>query len=210
MKAKRHLVVLAKAPKLGVVKTRLGRDIGVVDATGFYRRTLTAVLGRLASDKRWTCRIAITPDRAVYGHRFWPRQFGPVKQGPGDIGQRMARPFRNLAPGLVVLIGGDVPGIRPRHIEAAFRALGDHDAVFGPARDGGYWLVGARRRPVTPDMFSGVRWSSPHTLTDTLEKLGARKIALLETLDDIDDGAAYARWLEADKKNRPRDDRHRR
>ncbi|MHA1598539.1 MAG: TIGR04282 family arsenosugar biosynthesis glycosyltransferase [Alphaproteobacteria bacterium] len=200
MKAKRHLVVLAKAPRLGAVKTRLGRDIGVVAACQFYRRTLERVLGRLARDKRWACHIAVTPDGTVQGHRFWPEQFQPVKQGGGDLGARMARPFQTLPPGPVVLIGGDVPDIQARHIEAAFRALGEHDAVFGPARDGGYWLVGARRRPMLPDLFSGVRWSSPRTLAETLKKLNKNKVALLETLDDIDDGQAYGRWL---KKPRP-------
>lgn len=194
MKAKRHLVVFAKAPRLGAVKTRLARDIGAVAATGFYRRTIKTVLRPLATDRRWTCHMALTPDMAVYGNRFWPKRFVPTGQGPGDLGQRMARPFRDLAPGPVVLIGTDVPGIRPGHIEAAFRALGDHDVVLGPAADGGYWLVGAKRRPNTPDMFSGVNWSSPHTLDETLKKLQGKKVVLLETLDDIDDGAAYGRW----------------
>lgn len=189
-------MVFAREPVLGRVKTRLGRDIGSFAATRFYRQTLSGVLGRL-KDGRWRCWLALSPDRAIAGHRFWPKSFQPLGQGPGDIGQRMARAMRAMPPGPVVIIGTDVPMIRPHHIEAAFRALGDHDAVFGPAADGGYWLVGARRSPTTPDLFSGVRWSSPQTLADSLSKLrqGGLKVALLETLEDIDDGAAYKKIM---------------
>ncbi|NQU57437.1 MAG: glycosyltransferase [Rhodospirillales bacterium] len=197
MRKNRHLVVFAREPVLGRVKTRLGRDIGVLKATRFYRRTLTAVLGRLQGG-RWRCWLALSPDSAIARHRFWPKPFHPIKQGTGDIGVRMDRAMRRMPPGPVVIIGTDVPAIRPHHIEAAFRALGDHDAVFGPAVDGGYWLVGARRSPRLPDLFSGVRWSSRQTLADSLLKLrkGGKKVALLETLEDIDNGAAYIRWLE--------------
>ncbi|MGH6660397.1 MAG: DUF2064 domain-containing protein, partial [Rhodospirillales bacterium] len=73
-------------------------------------------------------------------------------------------------------------------------ALGRADAVFGPAADGGYWLVGLRRRPRRLRLFEGVRWSSEHALADTLANLGGRPHVLLETLEDVDDGAAYQRW----------------
>ena len=67
--------------------------------------------------------------------------------------------------------------------------------VAGPAADGGYWLVGGRRRRRVGDLFAGVRWSTGFTLADTLANLGpGRSAALLDTLDDIDDGAAFARW----------------
>ena len=139
--------------------------------------------------------LAFGRDRAVDGHRFWPRPFNAIGQGPGDLGERMNRVFQDLPPGPVVLVGTDVPGIRAAHITDAFRALGNNDAVFGPARDGGYWLVGARRRPVVPDLFGGITWSTPRTLKDTLTKLNGKKVALLDPLDDIDDGAAYEKLI---------------
>jgi len=178
---------------MGRVKTRLGRDIGVLPATRFYRHTLTTVLNRLAPKGRWRCWLALSPDSAVARHRFWPKSFHPIKQGAGDIGQRMQKAMRVMPPGPVVIIGTDVPQISATHIEAAFEALGHVDVVFGPAVDGGYWLVGARRSPRIPDLFSGVRWSSRQTLADSLEKVrkGGLKVALLETLEDVDDGAAY-------------------
>jgi glycosyltransferase A (GT-A) superfamily protein (DUF2064 family) len=102
-----------------------------------------------------------------------------------------------MPPGPVVIIGTDVPAIRSHHIEAAFKAVGRYDVVFGPALDGGYWLVGARRSPCTPELFKQVRWSSEHSLTDSLTKLQQKKlkVALLDTLEDIDDGKSYHKHL---------------
>jgi hypothetical protein len=106
----------------------------------------------------------------------------------------MQRLMDRLPPGPVVIVGSDVPGIAPGDIAAAFRALGAVDAVFGPAEDGGYWLVGQRRTPGTLQMFDGVRWSSPHTLADTLGNLQGRKVAHLRTIADVDREADYLRW----------------
>jgi glycosyltransferase A (GT-A) superfamily protein (DUF2064 family) len=91
-----------------------------------------------------------------------------------------------------VLIGSDIPAVTRAHIAAALAALGRHDSVFGPAEDGGYWLVGERRLHAMPDLFRGVRWSSPHALADTLANLAPGETdAFAATLADVDDGAAY-------------------
>ncbi len=190
-----HLVAFVKTPRLGRVKSRLAADVGAVAATAFYRRTLDAVLPPLARDARWRCWLAVTPDRDVHDAGSWPAGWRPIPQGDGDLGQRMARPLRRLAPGPVVIIGTDVPDIRPRHVARAFEALGANDAVFGPSSDGGYWLIGLGRRHRVRAPFKDVRWSTEHALADTLANFDdGTKIALLETLDDIDDGAALARW----------------
>lgn len=190
-----HLVIFAKAPHMGRVKTRLARDIGAVAAVAFYRNTLFGVTRRLARDRRWQCRLAVTPGRAVFDGPLWPPVDDLLTQGHGNLGQRMARVMEILAPGPVVLIGGDVPDIRPHHIAGAFKALGNHDAVFGPAKDGGYWLVGMTRRPVFTDIFADVRWSTGHALADTTANLRrGQSHACLETLTDIDDGEDYRRW----------------
>ncbi len=187
-----HLVVFAKAPRLGAVKTRLAADIGWVAATAFQRDAIQSVLRRLGRDRRWRCWLAVTPAAASFP---WPAGWRRIPQGTGDLGQRMARPARLLPPGPVVIVGTDVPDIGRGHIAAAFKALGRHHLVFGPAADGGFWLVGFRRRPRTPDIFKGVRWSSQHALADTLANLDEGcAAAFLETLPDIDDGAAYHRW----------------
>jgi hypothetical protein len=204
MRSPRHLVVFLRAPRLGRVKSRLAAGIGASAALGFYRMTSVALLRRLSRDRRWICHLAVTPDRALAGPRPWRVDARYRGQGQGDLGQRMARVFRTLPAGPAVIIGSDIPDIVPAHIAAAFRAVGHHDAVFGPARDGGYWLVGLRRSPRVPqDLFKDVRWSSEHALADTLASLPPDfAVARLATLDDIDDAAGYARWRAALNRSR--------
>ena len=80
------------------------------------------------------------------------------------------------------------------HIAKAFRLLGRHDLVFGPAEDGGFWLVGARRSPRLPPLFGTVRWSGPHALADALANLPRRvSVGFAARLDDVDDAAALRR-----------------
>ena len=191
----RHLVVFVKAPRLGAVKTRLAADIGALEAWRFYRRSTAGILRRLGGDPRWTCRLGVTPDRFARGGRFWPSHLFRLPQGGGELGRRFSHAFRTLPPGPVVIVGTDIPDLAAPHIERAFRALERHHMVFGPSPDGGYWLIGARRRRLPRDAFHGVRWSSEHALADTLATLGRRmKVGFLENLDDIDDGADYRRW----------------
>jgi len=188
----RHLVVFAKAPRMGRVKTRLARDIGSVPAWGFYRQALISLTRRL-DDARWQLVLGIAPDTAV-NDPTWPAHLPRFAQGTGDLGQRMQRAFDILPPGPAIIIGADIPDIQPHHIAAAFQALGNHDAVFGPADDGGYWLVGQRRRPRIRQMFADVRWSGPHALSDTKRNLNGARIAELDVLSDIDDGTDFAHW----------------
>jgi rSAM/selenodomain-associated transferase 1 len=191
----RRVVVFVKAPRLGQVKSRLSAGIGAVPALRFYRETTAGVLMALARDARWRLLIATTPQRARHG-RFWDRRLPRLDQGSGDLGRRMARAFRVLPPGPVVIVGSDIPALAPCHIAAAFRALGDHDVVIGPARDGGYWLIGLKRsRPLPAGLFGRVRWSSQHALADTRATLPPRyRVALLEMLEDVDDRESYDRW----------------
>jgi len=197
MTRRAHLVVMARAPRLGAVKRRLARDIGPLAALNFYRRNLTGLLRELNRDPRWTLWLALTPDRAV---RLSVRgRYRFVPQGRGDLGARMGRFFSNLPPGPVVIVGTDIPDLRRGHVARALRALGSHDWVFGPAADGGYWLIGAARvRPGPRDPFAGVRWSSPHTRADTLANLRRFRVANLEQLADIDTGADLAAFRSRD------------
>ena len=188
----RHLVVMARAPRLGRVKRRLARDVGALEALRFYRSHTAALLRDLSDDPRWRLWLALTPDRALRAPVPWRFHGTMVAQGGGDLGRRMGRLFECLPPGPLVMIGSDIPGITRGHITRAFQALGACDWVFGPAEDGGYWLVGARRRPRIATPFDDVRWSTAHTLGDTLANLAGQRVACLETLRDVDSGADLA------------------
>ncbi len=94
-----------------------------------------------------------------------------------------------------MLIGSDIPDARPDVVRAAFRILEERRAVFGPATDGGYWLVGLAHARAAPGLFEGVRWSSEHALTDTLRNVsGPRGYGLAPIRGDVDDEAALLRW----------------
>jgi rSAM/selenodomain-associated transferase 1 len=186
-----RLVVIAKTPVAGAVKTRLAREVGVTRATRFARAAGAALLARVGADPRWQTIVAVAPDAAVASH-CWPSRLSRMPQGGGDLGARMQRIFDRLPPGPALIVGTDVPGVAPAHIARAFRLLGAHDAVLGPAADGGYWLVGLRRRPRRLSIFADVRWSGPHALADTLANLEGRAVAFAATLGDVDDAEALA------------------
>jgi len=187
-----HLVIMARAPRLGAVKRRLAHDIGDLAALRFYRQTLRALLRDLARDPRWRVSLAITPDRAARRKMF---DANTLKQGRGDLGVRMGRFLRARRAGPVVIIGTDIPDLGRDQVVRAFHALKSHDWALGPSGDGGYWLIGASRlRRMPRDPFAGVRWSSAHTRADTLANLPGARIAFLEELDDIDTGADLARY----------------
>ncbi len=174
--------VFARAPRLGAVKRRLAREIGARAALYFHRATLLALLRVLAAERRVRTILAQTPDRPRFR---LPLQVARVGQGGGDLGARMQRAAARVPHGRVVIIGCDIPDARAADVVAAFRALGRADAVFGPAEDGGYWLVGlSPRRPARP--FAAVRWSTAHALADTLANFCGRRVTFLRTLRDVD------------------------
>ncbi len=179
------VVVFARAPRLGTVKRRLAAGIGDRAALRFHRAGLLGLLGALLADGRFRVRLALTPDRARI-RLPWP--VARVGQGQGALGRRMARVCQAHPHGRVAIVGCDIPDLGAEDVAAAFRALGRAEAVFGPARDGGYWLVGlGPRRPGRP--FAAVRWSCPHALADTLANFTGRRVALLRTLADVDTAA---------------------
>jgi rSAM/selenodomain-associated transferase 1 len=182
------LVLFARAPRLGTVKRRLAREAGDRAALRFHRAMLASLARILGRDRRWRTVLAATPDRA----RF-PSPLARMPQGRGDLGERMARALARHR--RTVLVGSDIPDVRAADIAQAFRLLdGGAGAVFGPAEDGGYWLVGlGPRRPAAP--FRGVRWSGPHALADTVRNCRGRRVAVVRRLNDVDDAAGLAAWL---------------
>jgi uncharacterized protein len=191
---RRTVVLFVRAPMLGTGKRRLAQEIGDVAALRFERLMLALLLRRLGRDRRWRVRIAVTPDRARLHLPDRHRPLEIVGQGGGDLGARMRRAITACPPGPVVLVGADIPGLAAHHVAAAFRLLGACDLVFGPAEDGGFWLIGAGRRPRLPVLFGTVRWSTGYALADTLANLPrATASGFIEQLEDVDDGDGYRR-----------------
>lgn len=187
-----QLVIMVKEPVAGRVKTRLARGAGSVVATAAYRAMLTSLAARLGRDARWRTILAISPDAAI-ASRMLPACTRRIAQGQGDLGRRMQRIFAALPPGPVIIVGTDIPAISPSDIAHAFQTLGKHNAVIGPSDDGGYWLIGFKRRPSVLKAFANVRWSSTFARADTEANLAGATIAQLRVLDDVDTAHDYAR-----------------
>lgn len=188
-----RVILFAKVPKIGRVKTRLARGMGSVPATWWFRRQLRARI-RALGDPRWALELAVSPDAEGERSALLPSSVPRRGQGRGDLGARMARALRSGPPGPVIVAGCDIPDLSRRQIAAAFRALGGADAVFGPAEDGGYYLIGlsATARRACSGFLKGVRWSGPHALADSVATLRGRRVALIETLADVDEAADLA------------------
>lgn len=180
------LIIMVKEPRPGRVKTRLGCDIGMVNAAWWYRHQTKALIGRLR-DPRWQIILAVSPDHAGLISRVWPPGLLRMAQGSGNLGDRMRRLMLRVRKGAVCLIGSDIPGVERSHIGRGFAALGQHDMVFGPAPDGGFWLTGLKRTGgVSGRLFSGVRWSTEHALADSIASAPEMRVALVDELSDVD------------------------
>jgi rSAM/selenodomain-associated transferase 1 len=174
--------VFARLPRLGSVKRRLAREIGARAALQFYRRTLARTLRMLAADRRFRTVVAVTPDRAAGA---WLAGLPTVPQGGGDLGKRMERAAGRWPHRRVAIVGSDIPELTAADVAAAFRRLGSAQACFGPAADGGYYLVAlSPRRPSRP--FGRVRWSSEWALADTLANFRNQRVGFVRELHDVD------------------------
>jgi hypothetical protein len=187
--AKTIIIIFARAPRLGGAKRRLAAGIGAVPALRFYRNQLARITREAANIRGATTYLAITPDRA----RFPSAPRLPIlNQGAGNLGTRMHRAFARFRRRHVILIGADIPHLTATHLRQAIRALKHHHAAFGPAEDGGYYLIAmAARRPTRP--FAAIRWSTQHALADTTRNFAHLRTATLPTLPDIDTVADFHR-----------------
>ncbi len=182
------LIVMAKAPRLGLGKSRLAQGVGRAEAWRINRR-LNALTLRVATDPRWRLLLCVTPDRSAALHLpgVWPRAVARSRQGRGDLGSRMARA---LAPQrAVAMIGTDCPQLTRAHIAGAFRALRRRRFAIGPSEDGGFWIIAARCGGDAARAMTPVRWSTRFAAADVIANLGAENVALLATLRDVDSAA---------------------
>ena len=194
MRATRSVVVMARPAVAGEVKSRLAEACSERFALAVYRLMLRRTLRRVAGGS-WSTVVAVAPSGGERRrHRF--RGLATMAQSGRDLGERMHEAFAAMPPGPVVMVGTDIPGLRRQHISRAFRALQRHQAVFGPALDGGYWLVGLAPELRDAGIFSPVRWSTRHALADTLENIPAAcATALIGTLGDVDTVEDVERWF---------------
>jgi uncharacterized protein len=180
------IIIFARAPQLGEVKTRLAKTIGAERALALYEAFLddTCALTQGLGARRILA-VAGDVDHPRVQHLAKSQRLLVEPQGDGDLGERMARALAtHVARGPVVIVGSDAPTLPRAHLHQALDALMSHDVVIGPSDDGGYYLVGARVE--VPELFAGVRWSTPEVLAPTLERLGARSHALLPSWHDVD------------------------
>jgi|SRR6056297_962683 len=181
------LMIFIKNPVEGEVKTRLGASIGSANALLVYKKLL--------SHTRETA-VQVKCDRQLWYSSMIDRrdswgsgQFEKRLQTGSNLGARMAAAFRAAFEDgyeTVVIIGSDCADLSPNHIEDAFQALQDADAVIGPSEDGGYYLLGLNE--YRPEIFSDIEWSTPSVFEETtrhFEQLGLT-YRTLETLNDID------------------------
>jgi rSAM/selenodomain-associated transferase 1 len=179
------VILFAKAPRLGTVKKRLARDIGALPALKFYKNILAQTIRKLDRLRGCDLVLAVTPDHARMRH---PPNWRVIGQGQGDLGARMYHAFKKFRHRRAVLVGADIPDLQAADIQTALRVLKHCDAVFGPAVDGGYYLVGmGARRPAKP--FAAVRWSSPKALADTAKNFTGLRVRNIRTLHDVDAAA---------------------
>lgn len=201
------VLVFAKAPVPGGVKTRLTPPFSAEQAAALYRAFAADSLAAAQAVQGAQAVVAYA------AHEDWPDPSwlgSPLPewfpQEGADLGRRLAgatgKAFIDGAD-RVVVIGTDAPHLSPQRIEEAFSRLSAGPVVLGPARDGGYYLIGLREP--APTLFDDIPWSGPNVLEATVARAAELRwpVHLLDPLEDIDEVPALARML-AEVKGTPR------
>ena len=181
-----HLIIFCKNPVLGQCKTRLAASIGAEKALAVYQFLLahTAQVANKVSAKR----IVFYSQDILRQDVFDPAHFHKDHQRGADLGERMANALKiSFAQGSkkAIIIGSDLYDITPELIEQGFEALETHQTVIGPAKDGGYYLIGMTQ--MNSELFKNKNWSSSSVLNDTLINLKLELPFLLTEKNDIDE-----------------------
>ena len=182
-----RLAIFARAPRLGAVKRRLAAHIGDEAALQTHLALLEATLTALApgaghfEPELWLAGEGDLPERA---------SALPQRQQPaGDLGARMLAAFED---GVTALVGSDIPALTAAHVDDALQRLARADVVFTPAEDGGYCLVGMNAPRA--EIFRDIPWGTSRVLECTLGRTRGRRIALTDSLWDVDSISDYRRW----------------
>ncbi len=200
-----RLLIFAKFPKKGRVKTRLGLKVGEETAVELYRRFAVDTLA-LARKAGYAPSIFFHPPEAREAMIAWlGGGFAYEPQEGNSLGDRMYAAFRRAFRDCrrAVLMGTDTPDLPPGVVEEAFRSLKTSDAVIGPAFDGGYYLIGLSSDSLLPDLFGGLPWGSSRVfdLTSRILEEHGLTFSLLPRWRDIDEyddlKAFFDRWKDA-------------
>jgi uncharacterized protein len=205
---RRRLLVFARLPELGRVKTRLAADIGDARALEVYEEMLRGLIGSIGESSPeleiefvW----APSPDangaalRRAFGHHATSMQTGPT------LGDRLSMAFSERfyfhRTQTIVAIGVDDPALPRALIDQAFELLESVEWVIGPATDGGYYLIGCRALAFDCSIFDGIEWGTSSVLAATLERIRALQatVAVLPERFDIDTAADLERYLSVRK-----------
>ena len=191
------LVIFAKAPQPGAVKTRLIPALGAEGAAALARRMLSHTLRQALAAGVGPVELCMSPAPGDLGWRgvYLPADVRCTAQDEGDLGQRMASAVHHAAirhgqP--VLLMGSDCPALASQEITRAAGQLQDHDAVLIPAADGGYALIGLKSP--CPALFADMPWSTPLVCAETLRRAATLGLTVWQgpLLHDIDEPADLA------------------
>ncbi len=186
-----RIVIFAKAPVPGRVKTRLIPALGEEGAARLAARMLRDTWREAAAVTVADVELCADPDPADPAWRnFLPKgQALVAAQGAGDLGERLTRAAARVTGDgqRIILIGTDCPGLTTRRLTEACRELESHDAVIHPAFDGGYALLGLGR--FDPSIFDGIAWSTSSVAAATIGRIRALgwSLHMGETLRDVDE-----------------------
>jgi hypothetical protein len=195
-----RLIIFTRYPEPGKTKTRLIPALGPEGAADLHRKMVDSTLTWARQLKN---NSAVSLEFCYEGGderrvRQWLGSDIPCcRQVNGDLGARMARAFTeafSAGMGRVIIVGTDCPGLTGGLVRTACEALMDNDVVLGPAKDGGYYLIGLRK-PM-PQLFGGIPWGTGEVLPKTLGIAADLKLQvfLLESLDDVDRPEDLAIW----------------
>ena len=192
----KNLIMFAKYPEAGKVKTRLGREIGMEKAANLYRQMIERVIqSTRSSSKSYQQTLYFDPPhREMDFKRWFPNLISLKPQQGDDLGERLTDAVReSFEKGFseVIVIGTDCLELEDTLVMEGFQKLNSHDLVLGPAWDGGYYLIGVKK--YYPELFHQISWSTSQVLSQTLqqaEKLELR-FHLLPELRDVDSHEDY-------------------
>ncbi|MBK6913325.1 MAG: TIGR04283 family arsenosugar biosynthesis glycosyltransferase [Ignavibacteriales bacterium] len=207
IKKKNAIIIFAKYPKHGNVKTRLAKTLGENVATKFYISCASHVFKESLKLKKTVVPFLFYPDREQSDElKNWAgRKFIYKIQNGTDLGQRMSNAFAEVFKNnfeKVLIIGTDIPDLSSGLINQALSELDKNDIVIGPSTDGGYYLLGMKKFHL--DLFNNIQWSSEEVLNKTLNIINQQDLmfTLLPKLMDIDTEEDLKLWyLKTNTKN---------